>query len=78
MSEEARNFSEARRLLIEQPIATPGIFTLAGIDPRETAVIERTEREARVRDGAQVAANHWEAAAGTDTLAAKTAADGHA
>ena len=40
-------------MLIEQPIATPGIFTLAGIDPRETAVIERTEREARVRDGAQ-------------------------
>jgi hypothetical protein len=62
VSEEARNFTEARRLLIEQPIATPGIFTLAGIDPRETVVIERTEREARVRDGAHVAANHWEAA----------------
>ena len=61
VSEEAENFAEARRLLIEQPAATPGIFTLAGIDPRETAVIERTEREARVRDGAQVAANHWEA-----------------
>jgi hypothetical protein len=62
VSEEAPTFAAARRMLIEAPIATPGIFTLAGLDPRETAVIERTEREARVRDGAHVAANHWEAA----------------
>jgi len=62
VSEEARTFAEARRMLIEQPISTPGIFTLAGVDPRDTAVIERSEREARVRDGVQVAANHWESA----------------
>jgi hypothetical protein len=62
VSEEARDFAEARRLLIERPISTPAIFTLAGIDPRETVVIERREREARARDGAQVAANHWESA----------------
>ena len=49
-------------MLIERPISTPGIFSIAGIDARDTAVIERTEREARVRDGVQVAANHWESA----------------
>jgi hypothetical protein len=58
--EVARDFSEARRMLIEHPIATPGIFTLAGVEARDTAVIERTEREARTRDGDHVAANHWE------------------
>ena len=62
VSAEARNFSEARRMLVEQPISTPGIFTLAGVGAGETVVIERTEREARTRDGAQVAANHWESA----------------
>jgi hypothetical protein len=60
VAEEARDFSEARRMLVEQPIATPGIFTLAGIAPDETAVIERTEHEARVRGGDAVAANHWD------------------
>jgi hypothetical protein len=62
VSEEARSFDEARHRLIEAPIAAPAIFTLAGLEPNETAVIERTEHDARVRDGAQVAANHWEAA----------------
>ncbi len=65
VSEEAHTFSEARRLLIERPISTPAIFTLAGINPNETCVIERTEHEAKVRDGAHVAANHWEAAGWT-------------
>lgn len=60
VSENAKTFSEARRLLTESPISTPGIFSLAGTAPDETAVIERTERDARVRDGVAIAANHWE------------------
>lgn len=60
--EQAQSFKEARRLLMEKPISTPAIFSLAGTRPQETAVIERTETDARVREGAQVAANHWEAA----------------
>jgi hypothetical protein len=60
VAEEAQDFNEARRMLAEQPISTPGIFTLAGIAPDETAVIERTEHEARVRGGDVVAANHWD------------------
>lgn len=62
VSEEARTFADARRMLIERPISTPAIFSIAGINPNETCVIERTEHEAKVRDGAHVAANHWEAA----------------
>ncbi len=60
--ETATTFAEAKRMLAERPISTPTIFSLAGLDAGETAVIERQETEARVRDGVQVAANHWESA----------------
>lgn len=60
--QEARDFSEARRMLVEEPISTPAIFTLAGIAPDETTVIERTEQAARVREEYAVAANHWDGA----------------
>ena len=58
--DEAPTFEDAKRILKETPISTPGIFSLAGVKPNETVVIERTETEARVYDGAQVAANHWQ------------------
>lgn len=57
--EKAKTFAEAKRILETEPISTPAIFSLAGIAPDETAVIERIETEARVHEGAQVAANHW-------------------
>lgn len=60
--DEAQDFADARSRLITRPICTPAIFTLAGLKPNETVVIERTETEARVHDGANVAANHWQAA----------------
>jgi hypothetical protein len=63
--EKASTYDEARTLLMEHPISTPAIFSLAGLKPHETVVIERTETEARVHDGAQVAANHWQAAGWT-------------
>lgn len=59
VAEEARDFGEARQMLRDQPISTPAIFTLAGIAPDDTVVIERTEDAARVRDDDAVAANHW-------------------
>lgn len=59
--EEAVDFQQARSLLITTPISTPAIFTIAGTRSGETAVIERSETEARVHDGANVAANHWQA-----------------
>jgi hypothetical protein len=60
--ETAPTFTDAKRMLCAQAISSPGIFSLAGTRPEETAVIERTETEARVHDGAHVAANHWQAA----------------
>ncbi len=59
--ERAANFAEARELLTREPISTPAIFSLAGLKPTETVVIERTETDARVHVGPNVAANHWEA-----------------
>jgi len=59
--EEARDFAEARVRLTQAPISTPAIFSLAGLGASETVVIERTETEARVHAGPNVAANHWEA-----------------
>jgi hypothetical protein len=59
--ETAETFAEAKRTLATEPISTPAIFSLAGVAPHETAIIERTEAEARVHEGAHVAANHWHA-----------------
>lgn len=59
--EEAADFAEARERLTRAPISTPAIFSLAGLRPTETIVIERTETDARVHVGPNVAANHWEA-----------------
>lgn len=60
--DEAKDFADARSRLITTPICAPAIFTLSGLRASETVVIERTETQARVHDGANVAANHWQAA----------------
>ena len=59
--ESADSFEDARRILIETPIASPAIYSLAGIKPNELCIIDRTETEAFVRDGAGSAANAWQA-----------------
>lgn len=59
--ETAASFADAKRILTERPISAPAIFSLAGIKPGETAVIERTETEARVHEGGNTVANHWQA-----------------
>jgi len=59
--ETAPSFADAKRMLAERPISTPAIFSLAGLKPSETAVIERTETEAHVHEGSNVVANHWQA-----------------
>ncbi len=58
--ETAKTYDDARMMLIETPISTPAIFSLAGVKPTDTVVIERTETEARIHDGSNVAANHWQ------------------
>lgn len=60
VAEEARDFAEARQMLTNGLLSTPGIFTLAGLEAEETVVIERTEDDAREHTGADAAsANHW-------------------
>jgi hypothetical protein len=59
--ERASDYATARRMLVEVPIASPAIFSLAGIARSETCVIERTETAAHVHDGPGVAANNWQA-----------------
>jgi hypothetical protein len=59
--ETVETFAEAKRMLTERAISTPAIYSLAGMRPAETAIIERSETEARVHEGANVTANHWQA-----------------
>ncbi|MGI9523966.1 MAG: hypothetical protein ACR2PG_20220 [Hyphomicrobiaceae bacterium] len=59
--ENALTFGAARDQLISTPIATPVIFSLAGTEPNELCIIERTEDDAYVHDGANAAANAWQA-----------------
>lgn len=59
--EQAPDFATARRMLIERPIASPAIYSLAGTAASDTCVIERTETVAHVHDGPGVAANNWQA-----------------
>lgn len=57
--EQARDYRSARGMLSQRPIASPAIFSIAGIRPDETCVIERTETSAAVHDGPGIAANNW-------------------
>mgnify|MGYP001407189699 CR=1 FL=1 len=57
--ENARDFEQARAMLSKEPIAAPATFSLAGIAPGETCVVERTEDRAHVIDGRACATNHW-------------------
>lgn len=59
--ERAPDFATARRLLIETPLSSPAIFSLAGVRPGDTCVIERWEEAAHAHDGVGVAANNWQA-----------------
>jgi hypothetical protein len=59
--ERARDFSEAKALLTETPIALPTIYILAGLAPDETCVIERLPEQAHVIDGPAAASNAWQA-----------------
>lgn len=57
--ETCRDYTAARQALAETPLALPVVFLLAGTRPDETCVIERTEDDALIHDGAGVAGNCW-------------------
>jgi hypothetical protein len=58
--ETARDFATAKAMLTEQKIAAPAIFSITGIGPGESCVIERTEEGAHVIEGSAWAVNHWQ------------------
>lgn len=58
--ETCATFEEAVQLIAREPLARPTLFTLAGVRPGEMALVERTERDARVYRGPAVVANDWQ------------------
>ncbi len=58
--ETSETFEDAIRLLSQEPLARPAIFTVAGVAPEEIAVVERTERGAHVVRGPVIVANDWQ------------------
>ncbi len=59
--ETCETFEEAVELIASAPLARPTLFTLAGVRRGEMALIERTEREARVLRGPVIVVNDWQA-----------------
>ena len=57
-----QTYAEAKKVLIETPLAMPAFFTLSGTEPGEGCVIEREEDVAHVREAPASVANHWIAA----------------
>ena len=48
--DNCRNYSEAKQMLTETPLAIPAFFSLSGIESDESCLIERTEKNAIVTD----------------------------
>lgn len=57
--ETAPSYAAARRALETTPIAAPAIFTLVGVRPEHTCVIERDVITHVTREGVASAANAW-------------------
>jgi len=58
--ETCETFEGAVELIAREPLARPTLFTLAGVNHGELALIERTEREARIYRGPVIVANDWQ------------------
>jgi hypothetical protein len=58
--ETAPDYAAAKRQLTSRPMARPVLIALIGTRPEESCLIERTETEARVREGPFTVANDWQ------------------
>ena len=58
--ETCETFEDAVALIAREPLSRPTLFTLAGERRGEMALIERTEREARIIRGPVIVANDWQ------------------
>jgi hypothetical protein len=57
--ETCGSYDQARQRLCDTPLCLPALFTLAGVEPGEGCVIERTQRQAVRRDMPAAVGNHW-------------------
>jgi hypothetical protein len=57
--ETCATYDEARQVLSDTPLCLPALFTLAGTEPGQGCVIERTPHAAIRRDPPAAVANHW-------------------
>lgn len=57
--ETCHAYGAAKTMLMEGEICVPAIYSLTGIRPDETCIIERTETAAITHDGPAAAANNW-------------------
>lgn len=53
------DYASARRMLETTPIAAPAIFTLVGVNPDQTCVVERDVADFHTHEGVSSAANVW-------------------
>lgn len=58
--DHCETFEDAVALIAAAPLARPTLFTLAGVKRGELALIERTQREARILRGPVIVANDWQ------------------
>jgi hypothetical protein len=57
--ETCASYDEARQRLLSTPLCLPALFTLAGTEPGQGCVVERTRHRAAERGMPVAAANHW-------------------
>ncbi len=57
--DECENYDDAKRVLTETPLSIPAFFTLSGVEPGQSCLIEREEDAATVHEGPTACANHW-------------------
>jgi len=59
--DQAPDFKSAVKMLCETPVAIPVIYSIAGIRPGETCIIERLENDYHLIEGGNATGNHWQA-----------------
>lgn len=57
--EECRDYGSAVERLSRAPLCVPALFTVAGVNPGEHAVIERLPHEYKIHTNPAAVANHW-------------------
>ena len=57
--DEAEDYAEARRRIVETPLCASCLVAVVGVEPGEGCAVERLEYDAHVREAPVAVANHW-------------------